>query len=136
MIMTLIALTAVAATHSVRLDHPVSPVDAQYSARTDIETRTIGTHTPNRMDNRRCRWTATVIVDRRLANGSALARTVSRDRQFSGSEAGPCTQAMASIERQMAARADTIRAHLLAVAESDRAPLLAELDAMKTMATN
>ncbi len=136
MIMTLIALTAVAATHTVRLDHAGTAMEAQYSARTALETRTIGTHTPNRMDNRRCRWTATVIVDRRLANGSALARTVSRDQQFSGNEAGPCTQATASIERQMAARADTIRAHLLAAAESDRAPLLAELAAIKTMATN
>jgi hypothetical protein len=136
MSITLIALATVAATHVVRLDRPGAPVDAQYSARTAVETRTIGTHTPNRIDSRRCQWTATVIVERQLGESTAPARTVSNDRRISGNEAGPCAHASSAIERQLASRADTIRAHLLAAAERDRAPLLAELDAVTTLASN
>jgi len=130
MSIALIIAAAVAATHSVQLDHAGAAVAAHYSARTEIETRTIGAHTPNRVDGRRCQWTATVIVERRLGQAPASARTLSTDRRISGSEAGACTPMSEAAARQVAGRADAIRAHLLAVAERDRAPLLAELDAV------
>jgi len=136
MSMTLIILAAAAATHVVSVDRPGAPVQAQYSARTDIETRTIGPHTPNRTDSRRCQWTATVVVERRLGDNAAPARTVSNDRRISGSEAGPCAQVRGLIERRIAGRADTIRAHLVEVAERDRTTMLAELNAVSPVATN
>ncbi|HEX7742449.1 MAG TPA: hypothetical protein VF442_08465, partial [Sphingobium sp.] len=69
MSLTLIAIAAAAATHSVQIDHGGAPVKATYSARAEFRTRTVGAHVPNRMDGRRCQWTATIIVDRALNHG-------------------------------------------------------------------
>jgi hypothetical protein len=140
MSLTLIALAAAAAapaiTHSVQIDHRGSPVQATYTARTEISAKTVGAKAPNRMDMQRCQWAATIIVDRTLSHGPALTRTVSSDRQFSGSEHGACTPGRQSGERNMAQHEGKIREHLMAVAEQDRAPLLAELDAVRNLASN
>ena len=136
MISTLVAMAAAAATHSVQIDHGGTPVKATYSARVDISTKTVGARTPNRMDMQRCQWTATVIVDRALDHGPALARTVSSDKRFSGSEHGACTPGRQSGERNLAQHESAIREHLMTVAERDRAPLVAELDAVRNLASN
>ena len=52
------------------------------------------------------------------------------------SEAGACTTGRQSGERNMAQYQDKIEAHLIAVAEADRAPLLAELDSVRNLASN
>lgn len=132
MSLVLMAIAAATASHSVRIEHRGAPIEAIYSARTDIRTRTIGAHTPNRMDTRRCRWTATVVVERHLANSPALARTLPDQHHFSGNLPGECAPDI--VERDVARHADTVREHVLAVAEQDRAPLLAELDGIKNLA--
>lgn len=136
MISTLVAMAAAAATHSVQIDHAGTAVKATYSARVDISAKTIGAKTPNRMDMQRCQWTATVIVDRSLDHGPALARTVSDDKRFSGSEHGACTPDRKSGERNLAQHEAAIRDHLVSVAERDRATLVAELDAVRNLASN
>ncbi|WP_176595527.1 MULTISPECIES: hypothetical protein [Sphingobium] len=137
MSLTLIALAAAAAaTHSVQIDHGGTPVQATYTARAEFRTKTIGARTPNRMDMQRCQWTATIMVDRALSHGPALSRTVSSDKQFSGSEHGACTPGRQPGERNLAQHEGKIREHLAAVAEQDRAPLLAELDAVRSLASN
>ena len=78
--MTLIALAAAAASHTVPITHHGTSMQALYTARADVEARTVGAKTPNRMDMQRCRWTATVVVDRKLDHGPALARTHAGDR--------------------------------------------------------
>lgn len=135
MIDILIALSA-AATHDVRIDHGGVPVHAVYSARPEIRMRTIGVATPNRMDARRCRWTAAIRVERRLEGGGALTRTLSGDQHLSGSAPGTCAHQAKGIERDVAGRSDFVRRQLLAVAERDRARLLAELDAVRGMASD
>ncbi|WP_336973569.1 hypothetical protein [Sphingobium aromaticiconvertens] len=136
MSLTLLAIAAAAATHTTHIEHRGASVEAIYSARTDIRMRTVGAHTPNRMDNRRCQWTATVIIERQLSGKPVLARTLHGDRPLSGSQSGPCTAGTRAIDREIAHRDDAIQAQLLAVAERDRAPLLAELDAVHNMASN
>lgn len=136
MISVLVALAASAATHNVQIDHRGTPVQAVYSARPDIRMRTIGAATPNRMDGQRCQWMATVRVERRLEQGRALTRTLSGDQQLSGSAPGACAHQAKGIEREVAGRSDFVRAQLLAVAERDRTQLLAELDAVRSMASN
>ncbi|MEC3910859.1 hypothetical protein U5A82_10370 [Sphingobium sp. CR2-8] len=136
MSMTLIALAAAAATHSVSVDHHGQTLGATYTARADMRTRTIGAKTPNRMDSQRCQWTATVVVDRKLDHAPALARTIATDRTFSGSESGACPRDDRLGARALAQHRDKIEAHLLAVAQADRAPLLAELDAVRNLAAN
>ncbi|WCM26550.1 hypothetical protein NDN01_21520 [Sphingomonas sp. QA11] len=136
MSLALAAMAAAIATHSVHIDHHGTPVEAVYSARTDIRTRTIGAHTPNRMDGRRCTWTATILVERRLANGPALTRPVPGERALSGNLPGPCARGSRAIEREVARHDGAVRAHLLAAAEQDRTALLAELDTVRNMASN
>lgn len=136
MSLTIIALAAAVATHTVQIDHRGSPVDATYTARADVKTRTIGAHTPNRTDMRRCHWKATVVVDRRLNHSPSLTRSIPTEQEFSGSEAGPCNPGRDIGARQVAKHQDAVHAHLMTVAQQDHAPLLAELDAIHNLASN
>lgn len=137
MIIGLMSLAAAAvAPHTVAIDHHGKQVQAVYSTRADISSRTIGAHTPNRMDSRRCLWQATIHVDRKLENSAALARTVSSDKVLKGSQAGSCDSSGKAIERELARHNDSIREHMLATAAQDRAPLLAEIDSARTFASN
>lgn len=133
---TLMAMAAAAATHSVQIDHGGTPVQANYTARTEIRTKTVGAKTPNRMDMQRCHWTATIVVDRALNHTPALARTVSSSKTISGSEHGACSRHRNIAQRHLAQHEPAIRDHLTQVAERDRAPLLAELDAVRNLASN
>ena len=114
----IIALAAAAATHSVSIAHQGQPIAATYTARADIRTRTVGAKVPNRMDMQRCRWSATIIVDRTLDHGPALARTIPTDQHFSGSEAGACTTGRNPAVQALAQHRETIEAHLVAVAQA------------------
>lgn len=136
MISTFVAMAAAVATHSVQIDHSGTPVQATYSARVDISMKTVGAKTPNRMDMQRCQWTATVVVDRALSHAPALARTVSADKRISGSEHGACTPGRNSAQRNLAQHEAAIHDHLVEVAERDRTPLMAELDAVRNLASN
>lgn len=137
MTFSLVLLAAAAATHHVEIQHAGSPVEAVYTARADIETRTVGAYVPNRADMRRCLWKATLVVERQLGGHPATPRVISSDRELSGSRAGACTEGnRRSIEQEVANRDDAITAHLLAVAERDRTPLLAELDVVRHRGTN
>ena len=136
MSLTLIALSAAAAAHTVQIEHGGTPIQATYSAQAEFRTKTVGAKVPNRMDMQRCQWTATIIVNRALNHGPALTRTVSSDKQFSGSEHGACTAGRLSGERNLAQHQAAIHEHLIAVAEKDRGPLLAELDAVRNLASN
>ncbi|MDO7833798.1 hypothetical protein Q4610_01950 [Sphingobium sp. HBC34] len=132
----LIALAAAAASHSVSIEHHGQQLGATYTARAEMRRWTVGARTPNRMDAQRCHWTATIMVDRKLDHGPALARTIATDTRFSGSESGACTPGRQSGERTLARHQDRIEAHLVAVAQADRAPLLAELDSVRNLASN
>lgn len=132
----IIALAAAAATHSVSIVHQGQPIAATYTARADIRTRTVGAKVPNRMDMQRCRWSATIIVDRTLDHGPALARTIPTDQHFSGSEAGACTTGRNPAVQALAQHREKIEARLVAVAQADRATLLAELDSVRNLASN
>lgn len=140
MSLTLIAVATAAATptvtHNVQIDHGGTPVQATYSARAEIRTKTVGAKTPNRMDMQRCQWTATIVVDRALSHTRALTRTVSSDKRFSGSEHGACPRGGSPAQPNLTRFEGKIREHLAAVARQDHAPLLAELDAVRNLASN
>ena len=136
MSIVLVALAASVASYDVRVDHDGRPVEAVYTARTAVKTRTIGAHTPNRMDGQRCRWTAQLIVERRVAGATTRVAPPAGDQKFSGSRAGACTPDTAWIDREVASRDGAIRTRLAQVAAGDRATLLADLDAMRALASN
>jgi hypothetical protein len=136
MSMTLIAIAAAAASHSVTIPHHGQSVGATYSARLETTSKTVGAVAGTRMDSRRCQWTATVVIDRRLDHGPAHARTIHTDQQFSGSAAGPCLPGHNPGAAVMVRNSDRIAAQLAAAAQADRAPLIAELDAARALASN
>lgn len=132
----LMALAASVASHSVQVDHRGKAIEAVYTARTQVNTRTIGVHTPSRMDGQRCRWTANIVVERRVGGLSTLVPPQAGDREFSGSRAGACTGDTNWVGAEVARRDTAIRDQLVKVAARDRAPLMADLDAMRTLASN
>ncbi|MEA3389132.1 hypothetical protein [Sphingobium sp. CCH11-B1] len=136
MSIALIALAAAAASHSVTIDHHGQRIGATYTARADVQAKTVGARAGIRMDGQRCQWTATIVVDRALDHGPAHARAISTDKRFSGSEPGACHPARQPGETTIARHRDAIQAHLVAVAQADRAPLLAELDSARALASN
>lgn len=135
MSLILIALAA-AASHSVALEHHGQQLGATYTARADTQARTVGAKAGTRMDSQRCLWTANIVVDRTLDHGPAHSRTLPTDMRFSGSEPGACHPARAPGEAVVARNSDKIRASLVALAQADRAPLLAELDSARALAVN
>lgn len=136
MSLSLLALAAAAATHSITIDHNGKRIDAVYHARTDVSMKTVGSAPPTRMDNQRCRWNAAIVVERKMAHAPTLARTLPSDRTLSGNQPGACPGNKRVIEREIALREDEVRKHLVAVAEQDRNLLVAELDAARTLAVN
>jgi hypothetical protein len=136
MSIALIALAAAAATHSVTLDHHGQRLGATYTARADVQAKTVGARAGTRIDGQRCHWTATIVVDRALDHGPAHARTISTDKRFSGSEPGACHSGRRPGAATIARHNNAIQAHLAAVAQADRAPLLAELDSARALASN
>lgn len=128
-------LAGAVAPHSISMEYHGRQIGVTYVARAEIVSRTVGARTPNRADSQRCQWTATILVDRKLDHGPALARSIATGRQFSGSEAGACVPGNDPAARGLAPQRDEIEAHLRAVAQADRAPLLAELDAVRHLAS-
>ena len=137
MSMSLIAMAAAAAaSHSVAIDHHGMQVQANYTARLVVSARTVGARTPNRMDMQRCKWTARVEIDRSLAHGPALARTIATDPLASGSESAACPPGD-RFRKDIAERHQgQVLAQLAAAVAQDRAPLLAELDMVRNLASN
>jgi hypothetical protein len=77
-----------------------------------------------------------VVVDRRLNHGPALARSITSDTHFSGSQAGACNRDDRLEKRLLAQHHDRIQSTLMAVAASDRTLLMAELDSVRALASN
>jgi hypothetical protein len=132
----ILAALAAAATHGVTLDHHGQRLGATYTARADVQTRTVGAKAGTRMDGQRCLWTAKIVVDRTLDHGPAHARTLPTDMRFTGSEPGACRPGRDPGKAVLARHGDAIRTTLAALAQADRAPLMAELDSARALAVN
>jgi hypothetical protein len=116
--------------HRVAVEHRGGTVDAAYRAELSIHHRQVGSvSAPGRASTLRCQWRADLDVarDARHAAGSA-GRALRRQGVATGSRAGWCGAHREAIAREVAGRADEWRRHMLAVAEEDRADLLAEID--------
>lgn len=124
--------------HEAMIDHRGAPVRVIYRAGIDVTTRQIGMAAGTRMSNERCMWTARVDVWREAGRSeSTLTRAeIDADKILRGSRPGPCHAAQPGIARDVAARHDAVRAHLVTVAEQDRDRLLATLDAAGPLAAN
>ncbi len=126
-----IAAAAPAAEHAVRVDHHSGAIDARYRADVAIEHRQVGAVGPGgRASTLRCVWSAGITVSReaRLATGTVMTRSISRDGVAGGSRTGWCDGQRAAIAQEVARRTDTVREHMLAVAADDHSVLRAEAD--------
>jgi hypothetical protein len=83
------------------------------------------------MSSARCVWTADMVIERRLvtAGGSVTnVRVLAPVKTVGGSLPGDCAVNRKAIDRDFAARAAELNAHLLAVAGQDHRDLLAEIE--------
>lgn len=127
----MLGASVAADTHRTQIDHRGHRVDITYRSDLAVTRRQVGVAAPGgRAGTLRCVWSARVSVAReaRSTAGHVLTRTLSSDRPISGSRAGWCDGQRAAIAAEVAARSDTVRAHLMALADEDRATLAAELD--------
>ncbi len=117
--------------HRVQLDHPAGPVDARYRPRIDIEHRQIGAVAPpGAASTLRCAWQANLHVDReaRHSSGSLLQATLRRDAIASGSRRGWCASQRDAIAQEVSLRVESMRGHLVDVAQEDHGALTQALD--------
>lgn len=117
--------------HRVAVPHASGAIDARYRGDVVVRHKQVGTvAAPGRASTLRCRWEAHLAVERQAhhASGAAAIRSLRRDAIASGSRVGWCETNRAAIEQEVAGRADEWRRHMVALAEEDRADLLAEID--------
>ncbi|TKW75010.1 MAG: hypothetical protein DI610_05015 [Staphylococcus hominis] len=117
--------------HRVELPHASGAVAAHYVGDVIVRHRQTGAvGAPGRPSTLRCQWEASLTVERqaRHASGSAAMRSLRRDAVAKGSRVGWCDASRGAIEQEVAARSDEWQRHMLALAEEDRAELLAEID--------
>ena len=120
-------------THDVPVAYGGGQAIARYSALPEINTRQVGMAAGARMSTVRCDWTADIGVERRLAypgKATTGVRKLVGMKTLKGSRPGDCTINRRNIDRDIAAQADAINAHLVAVAEQDQRELRAEIETL------
>lgn len=125
-------------THSVTVDHQSAPLNATYRADVAVSTRQIGLSAGTRPSTARCLWEARVGVVRDVAReqGTPYSRRLDADTLFEGSRPGSCATVARQLERDLAARGDDVRAHVVDVAQRDQDALRADLRTMTELAQN
>ena len=126
---------ALALEHDIVIEHPVGPIAADYKGAVSVETRQVGTAgVAGRPSTLRCRWTASLRVERtaRLGDSMQSRRSMTRDNVASGSTPGWCSTKGKTIDRLVDAESKTYRAAMLAMVEQDRTAILAEADTARS----
>lgn len=142
--MSLLALTAFAAAatasvpvHSVALDHRGGTYKVDYRAAVETRARTIGMSAGTRPSTQRCIMTATVSVDRIIADGGhELHARVPGEKTFTRNLPGDCRGRAEQLTALVEDKQPAIGAHLAAAAASDRQHALAAIDAAHNLASN
>lgn len=128
-----LASPAAALEHEIVIDHPAGTIAADYEGAVQVETRQIGTAgVAGRPSTLRCRWSASLSVERTAKVGDVLQtrRSMSRDDVTSGSTPGWCNHKAEAIDALVDARRDTFRTALLELVEQDRTAILAEAESV------
>ncbi len=119
------------ATHNVVVPHPSGPVDTEYRGRLSVEHRQVGAAGPGgRASTLRCLWTAHLAVDRTASHSSGImaSRSFVHEGVARGQRPGWCSTNRVAIERDVAARTQTLDRHVAEAARADRPALHAEID--------
>ena len=142
--MSLIAIATLAAAaattapvHSVNLDHRGSSYNVDYRAQVSTSTRVIGMSAPARTSTKRCVITATVSVDRVIADGGhALTATLPGTETYTRQVPGGCSNRDDQLAQLVNEKSGAISAHLAQTAANDRQTALAAIDAAHAFAAN
>jgi hypothetical protein len=129
------AAPALALEHDVVIEHAVGPIAADYKGAVSVETRQVGTvGVAGRTSTLRCRWTASLRVERtaQLGDNMQSRRSMTRDNVVSGSTPGWCSTKDKTIDRLVDAQGETFRAAMLAMVAQDRTTILAEADTSRS----
>lgn len=132
--LALLLALAGAATHQVSLEHRGTGYDLTYRPQIDTRVKTIGAAAGTRPDGQRCRWVADVRVERQI--GTGMRTVLPQRRTVAGSVPGSCTRAQRATLTAQAAAHPAVRRHVAAVARTDRAQALADIDAARALASN
>ena len=140
--LVLIAVTLAATqpvVHQDQVTHQGTAYKVSYRPHVTTELKTIGMAAGSRQSSERCHWTARVSLDREIhsASGEHLARRVpGAGRMMEGYRPGRCDAARGAIETTIAARLDSERGAVMAMAQADRPAVLADIDAAHALALN
>ena len=131
---TLLAAGNVAAHHAT-VEHRGQRYDVAHRAQVETRARTVGAATGSKPGIQRCRWTATVQVQRSIAragDGAAATSLLPGTRTLEGDRHGACMG-------QVAVHDDRVRdvaAEMVAQARADHSTTLAAIDAAHALAAN
>lgn len=135
MILIALASVAAAASQNATVEHRGARYDVAHRAHVETRTKTVGAAVGGRAGMQRCRWTATVRVEREIARpggGEGVASLLPASETVQGDRPGACmgrTEISDARVRDAAAR-------LVDAAQSDRAATLAAIDAAHGLAVN
>jgi hypothetical protein len=127
-------LSANLATHQAQIEHRGQRYDVAHRAHVETSARTVGAATGSKPGIQRCRWTATVRVERTISrNGAASATLLPAWRTVEGDRHGACNGGAVAVQD---ARVREAAAEMVAAAREDRATTLAAIDAAHGLAAN
>lgn len=133
----LVSTSAVA--HGTTLEHRGAAYQVDYRPHIAMESRTIGHSVGTRMSTERCLWTATVRVERqirRAGEAASLDTVLPAARIIKGQQPGSCRQAGDRPAQLVVAQDDKLRAHVVSVAEQDRAAVISDIDAAHVLTSD
>lgn len=142
--LVLIAATALSAaqpaTHETVVEHQGTAYTVSYRPQIATTMRTIGMSVGSRPSSERCLWSATVSLDREIRRGAdgerLLKRVPGEGHRIEGQAPGKCDQGRTLIDRTITAQVADARDKLVAMAEADRASVLADIGAAHDLALN
>lgn len=128
---------AAAPVHTIDLDHRGKTYRVDYHAKIETRSRTIGIAPPTRPSSQRCIMTATVSVERVIADGNhALTESLPDAERFTRQLPGDCKGRESQLAKLVDDREQAIGAHVAQVASNDRTHVLAAIDAAHHFAAN
>ncbi|MCJ2183412.1 hypothetical protein MTR62_12035 [Novosphingobium sp. 1949] len=139
--MSILILAAAAAAslpvHSVALEQDGQRYTVDYIAHLSTRSKVEGVRPPSRGGFQRCVTKARLSVERRItdpASGASMSAMLPGETQVSDSRVGRCGAFDERADDLVAARADTITAHLTRTAAADKPHALATITAARSLA--
>jgi hypothetical protein len=139
MLAATLAAASPAPSHEVIVQHRGAAYAVSYRPQVTTEMKTVGLSAGTRMSTERCRWTMTVQVARQIrrqGDSDGVDRLLPASRTIRGDRAGSCAHGRDAIAAEQTARAESLRTHLVEVADADRATVVADIDSAHALASN